>query len=493
MRIFRPDLRLTLIALSMTCCALGAHASSPTRYVVTVSQLSPPKLSVTATLPIKGNALEMDTTRPGDVPEVLKGGWPALIRHLTVADDSRCPIEVTEAGPSGWQMKEPRIGTLTVTYEVDYSNPATLGWPAPREAVFADPQHLVFVGRSAFITTPEVRSSIITFALPPGWRAVTPWAPAGRSGTEFTVDTVADLVENLIVLSRPEPEVVTAGGFRVFFTPLGHWQPAAPEIRRVLGGVIPRFVALMDFKERSRYSIVLLPVLDRGGEAYRGSFAFTVDDPPSRTNMASWGQTIAHELFHYWNGERLRGADYASSQWFQEGFTEYAADLAMVGSGLVGPDGFLEQLAKHIRDYRKLATALDSPGGHKGPPLYGGGALVAFCWDIQIRRSSGGQKDIGDFLRALWRQTDGGRRAYEWEDIRASLAVTAPLDWTAFYAAHIKGTEKLPLEEMFSQAGLRLVELADGSPRVERDPHASSSAKSLWDSIVGRISLRISS
>ena len=35
---------------------------------------TPPKLAVTANLPIDGDALEMNTTRPGNIPELDAGG-----------------------------------------------------------------------------------------------------------------------------------------------------------------------------------------------------------------------------------------------------------------------------------------------------------------------------------------------------------------------------------------------------------------------------------
>lgn len=496
---WRLGRRALFAVLSVACFVLSAQAApgpplsatgskdagaAPATYSVSVQQLSPPRLAVTARVPVKGNVLQMETTRPGDIPEILKKGWPALIRRLKVSDESGRSIEVAGTGPAGWELKGMHEGSLSVAYEVDYSTPAALGWPAPRETAFADSEHIVFVGRSVFVTTPEVRSSHVTFSLPPGWSAVTPWSAAGGSKREFVIDSLEELVENLIVLSRPRPERVTAGGFRVFVTPMGHWRAATREIDRILRGVMPRFVKLMGFRENRGYSIILLPILEKGGESFRGSFAMTTDVPPSRMNRSSWGRTIAHEIFHYWNGWRMTGSDYASSQWFQEGFTDYAADWAMVSSGLIAPGGFLGRLADHIRNYRELTTALAAPGGRKGPPLYSGGALVAFCWDVQIRRATGGAKTIGDFLRALWRETDGGRRTYAWKDVQAALAQTAPLDWNAFFRAYIQGIEKIPLDEIFSEAGLRIATRADGFPVVERDPVTPETAKPLWRRIV---------
>jgi predicted metalloprotease with PDZ domain len=468
-----------LFALAQSAAATNAGTA---QYRVRILQASPPKLAVAATLPIDGRALEMATTRPV-MPELDALGWPALVANLRVWDAQGRSLPVTRTGPKGWLLDQPHSGPLKVEYEVDYSPLAARDWPAPREAAFADANHVAVIGRSLFLTTPNAGSSDVTFDLPAGWMPVAPWE-RGKESNVFGVGSSEDLTENFVVLSRSKPETVTAGGFTLYVTTLGHWEPARPEVRRVLGGVIPRLVRLMGFDENESYSVVLLPTPERGGESFRRSFAMTIDEPPSRANSAVWGNTIAHEVFHYWNGWRLRGADYASSQWFQEGFTEYAANLSLVNAGLITPDELRKKLSDHVGNARKLTTSLEAGGSRKGPPLYSSGALVAFSWDVQIRASTDGKRNLGDFLRALWSQTGGGRRPYGWHDLQAALAATAPLDWNAFYNAHIRGSQPVPLAEVLPRAGLRLGQAEDGSPRVEIDPAAPAAAKALWQALV---------
>jgi predicted metalloprotease with PDZ domain len=458
----------------------GEVAPRPAEYLVRMLPGAVPKLAVTASLPIRGQALAMETTRPGDIPELDAQGWPALVKNLRVADERGRPVGFTLADKSGWRLDRELAGRLVVRYEVDYSALAARGWPAPRESAFADAHNLVIVGRSLFLTTPEVGASQVRFSLPQGWRAVTPWEPRPGAADAFAARSAQDLVENLVVLTRSAPDEVTAGRFRLLVASMGHWQPVRAEVRETLGALVQRFVRLMEFKERESYLVVLLPVVDSGGEAFRRSFALTVDTPPSPANRSQWGNTIGHEIFHFWNGWRLRGADYATSQWFQEGFTEYVANVSMAGAGLIGPDDLRRKLAEHVRNSRRLTTSLEGGGTHKGPPLYSGGALVAFSWDVLIRDASHGKRDLGDFLRALWRQTDGGRRTYEWRDIQAALNATVARDWDAFHRAHIQGTEPLPLNEILPLAGLRLAQAEDGFPLVELDPAAPPSARSLW-------------
>ena len=424
--------------------ALFAVQPDAATYHVRMVRTEPPRLAVRATLPIDGQALEMGISRPGDVPEVDDEGWPGLVANLRVSDAAGKTLEAKSAGPKGWLLSEPHTGTLTVEYEVDYQPLAARGWPAAREAAFADPDHFVFLGRSLFITTPHSSTAAVKFDLPKGWTPVVPWE-SGKASPK-------DLTDNLLVFSRTEPDVMTAGGFRLLVTTMGHWKAARSEVRAVLGPVIQQFVKLMGHDEPVSYSVVLLPILDRGGEAFRHSFAMSLDVPPSAANRAEWGNTIAHEVFHYWNGSRMHGADYATSQWFQEGFTEYAANVSLARAGVIDAEGFRKKLSDHVANYGKLTTTLEGGGTRKGPPLYSAGALVAFSWDVMIREATGGKRNLGDFLRELWRRTDQGRRPWEWSDIQAALEATAPLDWQAFHAAHIRGDKPLPLAEIFAKS-----------------------------------------
>ena len=189
-------------------------------------------------------------------------------------------------------------------------------------------------------------------------------------------------------------------------------------------------------------------------------------------------------MFHLWNGWTLRGADYMRTQWFHEGVTEYAANTAIAGSGLVDADWLRSKIARHVENSRRLTTTLEEIGNRKGPPLYSAGALVAFAWDVRIREASKGRYDLGDFFRELMRLTDGGRREYAWADLRAALEATAADDWEAFYQSYVRGDRRLPIEQALAAVGQRLVESSEGHVRVEADPGASKSAKRRWAGLV---------
>lgn len=465
--------------------ARALQQTAPASYRVEMHGSAPPRITVRATLPSEGAVLTMASSHPADVPEVADAGWPGLIRNLAVTDPDGRAVGVTATGSGGWTLARAIRGPLRVQYDIDYAPLARRGWPAPREAAYADSTHLIVIGRSLFITTPAQQTSEVRFSVPRGWQPALPWAARAGAQNAAAVASPADLTENLLAFLKGPPEVVTAAGFEVRVVALGHWQPARGELRQVLAAALPRAVTMVGFEGQGEYLVVLLPQAEDGGESFRASFALNSTEAPSPANRGRWGNTLTHEIFHYWNGWRLRGADYPSSQWFQEGVTEYAANLALVSSGVIGPDAFYAKLASHVANYRRLGTPLDAPGTRKGPPLYSGGALVAFIWDATIREQNRGERGLGEVLRALLRETGQGARPYEWSDVQAALEGAAPNDWAQFHRRFIHGTKPLPLAATFSRLGLVLVEEGDGSLRVREDPAASDAARALRRAVIG--------
>ncbi len=391
-------------------------------------------------------------------------------------------VQATLDGDKGWRLTNPPTGSfpdgrMTVRYDVDLGIFAEAGWSSPLESAVADEDHLVVCGRALFVTSPASRDMpIVEFITPAPWQAVTPWSVADSA--HLSAETLEDLTDNMLVFTRTRPDIVKGGRFSLRITAMGHWAPLRPLVEKTLRTIIRHEVALMGGRMGGAYSVVLVPTVDRGGEAYRASFAYCFPNPTA-DNRAEWANTLAHEVFHYWNYARLKGADYASTQWFQEGFTEYVANIVLLQGRIAPPDVFLAKLSEHIANAAKLTTTLENIGTHKGPPLYSAGALVAFCFDVMIRQASHGERRLSALFRNLWEQTRGGAKPYAWADIRASLEAAAPGDWQGFYEAHIRGSQPLPLTQVLATAGLKLA-----GASVVVDPDAPKTAKALWLGLV---------
>lgn len=465
--------------------AWAAPAEDAAVYRIALAGLNPPRFLVDASLPASRD-LRMADTYPAELPVMARGGWPLLVSNLRVSGQDGGSLSVEGVGPDGWRVQAPPAGgRIALRYEVDLGVFEAAGWSSPLESAVADRDSLMVCGRALFITAPGVRRAHVGFSLAQDWRAIAPWpgpatAPLPFSGMH-AVASPEDLTDNLLVFSRTTADtaIATAAGFTLQITAMGHWAPLRSLIRDSLTKIIARETALTGWKRPETYNVVLIPTVDRGGEAYRQSFAYCFPDPTA-ANRAEWANTLAHEIFHYWNYARLKGADYASTQWFQEGFTEYAANLTLVQAGITTPEQFVAKLDGHLANARKLTTTLENIGTRKGPPLYSAGALTAFCFDVMLRHASHGRRDIGDLFRGLLKATGEGARPYAWIDIRAALAAAAPgEDWEGFYQRHIRGAEPLPLARVLPMAGLML-----SGDRIVGDIRASVAARALWAHLV---------
>jgi predicted metalloprotease with PDZ domain len=410
-------------------------------YTVTVASLSPPRVAVHATITVHGDTLRMERTRACDLPAICSAGWPALVEHLRATDSAGRPLAVTAAGPGGWVITEPHGRTVTIDYSVNYALLAQHHWPAPRETAYADSLLFYTVGRPLFIGT-GTDTVAVRFVLPQGFSASAPWP---ERGADF-----ATLANNGIVFSARSLPRVSAAKFTLDLALFGGWPTHEDTIRKVMGAHVRTFTRLLDDHEPGRYLATFLADSELAGEAYSNSYALSAS-PDSA--VATWSRLIGHELFHYWNGTRLRGADYTTSQWFQEGVTEYYAILSLARNHLITPAAALEQLARHRAAQREFHGSLAASGNRKNRPFYGTATLVAFLLDITIRDATANRRSLDDALRSLWKTFGATRTPYTQADITRVMSKTAGRDLKPFFDAYVVGDTTLPLDSAFARAG----------------------------------------
>lgn len=463
-----------------TLVSAARHAGRRSRYELQLVSIRRLRFLVRADVPIKGDRLNMSDTYPAELPAMAGKGWPALISDLIVSDLNGHEVGVAEQVSNGWRLERPIFGRARLRYSVDFGIFDAAGWPSPLESALVDADHAVVSCRALFITTSSSADANVGFQLPGGWQAIAPW-PASNS-QNFFVRSLEDLTDNMLVVSRERPEIVSAAGFTIQLVTMGHWKPLHSLAKHTLRTIIALEVGMMQFRQRETYSVILIPTLNTAGAAYRESFVYCFGRP-SADNLGAWANTLAHEIFHYWNYARLVGQDYATTQWFQEGFTEYVANLTLLVGKIASPKWFLSKLSEHVVNYGHLTTSLENIGSKKGKPLYSAGALTAFSFDVMIRHSTAGRSTIGTFFRHLWRYTRGGARRYSWRDIEASLRATAPGNWEVYYERYIRGHEPLPIEQACRLAGLQLFRTTDGFQQVVLDSSAPADTKMVWSEL----------
>lgn len=250
-----------------------------------------------------------------------------------------------------------------------------------------------------------------------------------------------------------------------------------------------------DFKDYT-FLVHVTPFIDEGdGMEHLNSTQIIVRGTPGAASLAEAELDAAHEFFHLWNVKRLRPLalgpfdytkeDYTRSLWFAEGFTQYYSYVFLYRSGLWTQAELFNHLAAEARQLqqepgRRLMSA-ESSSFHawfydRAPQMqntnfanatisyYNKGALLAWLLDLDIREQTGGQKSLGDVMRAMYQKFYEAPaatyylpgRGYTEHDILAALNAVSGSDFTDFFTRYVQGTDELPYNQVLASAGLKL-------------------------------------
>jgi len=195
-----------------------------------------------------------------------------------------------------------------------------------------------------------------------------------------------------------------------------------------------------------------------------------------------WYGLVSHELFHAWNGKRLRPIalgpfDYEQEVltpdlWMVEGFTSYYDDLIVARAGLMKSDQYLKRLSDQIegirnspgRQVRPLSEAStdawiryyqrDENSINSQISYYTKGALVAWLLDGTIREASDHQRSLDDAMRLAFERYSGSV-GYTPEQLREVFEEVAGKPLDDFFARYIDGTDDLDYSVVLRTFGLR--------------------------------------
>ena len=233
-----------------------------------------------------------------------------------------------------------------------------------------------------------------------------------------------------------------------------------------------------------RYVFINL-ITDAGGGLEHGRCSVLMTNRwATRTRKAylNWLELASHELFHVWNGKRLRPIelgpfDYerevlTTSLWAVEGVTDYYGDVLVHRAGLSSPQEFLDSLSDKIeevqttpgRAVRSVSLASldawiklyrpDENSPNTTISYYTKGAVVAFLLDAAIRRATNGTRTLDEVMREAY-PLYSGARGFTAAEFRALTERVAGTDLGTFWRSAIEGTDELDYTNALQVFGLR--------------------------------------
>jgi predicted metalloprotease with PDZ domain len=200
----------------------------------------------------------------------------------------------------------------------------------------------------------------------------------------------------------------------------------------------------------------------------------------------------AHEFFHAWNVKRIRPRplgpfDYSRqvhtpSLWISEGLTSYYGSIAMVRSGLITPQEYLDSISKLItkfegepgRKERSIEDTswdtwfvrnkdLDTNLMNTNYSYYDGGQVVGQLLDLAIRNNTKNAKSLDDWMRLMYSRYALPKPGFEPDDAIKAMSEVAGMDMSDFFHGYISGKEAIPYETYFAYAGIAVEKNTDAS------------------------------
>ena len=452
------------------------------------SLLSP---SLEAHIPVKDGRLFMAASGADHLP----AGWATFIRNFEVRDGSDRRLSFVSKPNGVWELSDRFNGTVKLTYQVDLSF-AKEKWPYGNEqAALFENNALFVVSKALFVVSDAPGKRQVVFNAPVSWKISTPWLAMSGNPRSFVAEDNNDLINNSLVLGTHVEYVFTEGRFTFVLALLGRTGRSRQSIALTLHKVVRNYLRIFHKTPESKYLMTVFYADAVDAEAYAKSAAFSERDPITRRNLIRWGNTLAHELFHAWNGHAIRGADYATSQWFSEGFTEYFANLALVQERLISKDLFIKKIENHLGLYLYFkegpafdGATLKEAGSRKGRyrlGVYNGGWAVAFCLDVLIRSETNNRKSLVDFMRLMHERFGLTGKPYRYEDLVALASETAGRNLDDFFRKYVEGKESLPVQDYLKRLGLNgYTQFYDGEFFIVEAPVVTVSQRRLQLSIL---------
>ena len=178
---------------------------------------------------------------------------------------------------------------------------------------------------------------------------------------------------------------------------------------------------------------------------------------------------LAHELFHSWNGKHIVPAELyepdlsqvvkSPNIWFVEGVTTYYEALSVYRAGEHKRQTFYSLITSFIQDGNVTESleqmSIDSWKG-LNPILYTKGALVALALDLKIRWAINNARSLDDVMRQMHDELAANSKQFTAESLRKFISKIAGENLDEFFARYVTGSERLDIDKVLSQAGLKL-------------------------------------
>jgi predicted metalloprotease with PDZ domain len=421
--------------------------------------------------------LVMPSWTPGSY---LMREFPRNVMALVAMDAAGHPLAAQKTDKNTWRVPAPAGGALRVRYAVHADELSV-------RTSHVDASHACVNGASVFLLVRgrEAADHHVVVEAPQGWRTTTALRQA--SPGEYVAAGYDELVDSPFELGTHAVWEWEIDGVTHRWAVWGRGnydaQRLAVDATRIVRAEQAMF-GVLPYREFT--FLVHLTPGGSGGLEHRDCTLLQADRWSFRGQAYEHFLALtAHELFHVWNGKRIRPAvlgpfdytreAYTRDLWVVEGITSYYTDLVLRRAGIISPQRYLERVAETLtrlygvpgRFVQPLADSSfdtwikfyrpDANSPNATVSYYLKGAVVAMLLDLELRRRSGGARSLDDVMRLLWERFGAPDVGYPEGEAERIAAEVAGADLSAFFDAALRGRGELEYGPLLAAVGLELV------------------------------------
>ena len=457
-----------------------ANRVDPIRYVVSFPAPETHYMEVAATVPTGGRPdieLMMAVWTPGSY---LIREYQRNVERVAATASGRS-LRIEKSAKNRWRVITGGASTVTVSYGVfAHEMSVRSNWV---EAGYA-----LINGAPTFMTLVDgtVRPHEVTLNMPAAWARSMTGMRALSGPNQYVAPDFDTLVDSPILAGNP-----TVHEFMVDGKP--HYLVNEGETAEFDGARAAKdFEAIIREQRRfwgelpyDKYLVLNVVTPNRGGGLEHKNSTVIIASratTTSRNAYTPWLTTLTHEIFHAWNGKRLRPVelgpfDYereatTRSLWIVEGLSDYYGDLLALRAGLLTRAEFLSGLSETIADVQSTPGRLmqsvelasydawiryyrpDENSPNVSISYYAKGQLLGFLLDARVRRLTNGARSLDDVMRAAYTRYSGSR-GFTPDQFREVAEQVAGMSLADFWSAWVKGTEDLAYSDALTMFGLR--------------------------------------
>jgi predicted metalloprotease with PDZ domain len=406
-------------------------------------------------------------------------------------------VELIQLDKSSWQI-EPGVGETKIKYRV-------YAWDLSVRSAHLDTTHGFFNGTSVFLevtgqSDQPCSVEILRPQIEPAkdWRLATTLSRTrGKdfSFGNFEAQNYDELIDHPVEMGDFLSFDFSACGVRHDVVLTGRFDCDCERLKRDLSIVCEQHIRMFgEPAPMGRYLFLVMVVgAGYGGLEHRSSTSLVC----SRDDLPQPGQSeltnayrgflglCSHEYFHSWNVKRIKPAVFDAADlsqevytpllWAFEGITSYYDDLALLRSGRITLQDYLELLGQTMTRVqrsigRKRQSAAESSfnawtkfykqdeNAHNAIiSYYAKGTLIALSIDLKIRQITDHKKSLDDVMRLLWQDYLAKGIGVGDDTIQQVVSQVAGEDCSALLDEWIYGTSDLPLQQLLAQLGIEIV------------------------------------